>query len=147
MWNSQPVKQQARPLHPRMLADLESQIEKWLQADIIEVSDLAWASPLVPVKKKDGTIRWAVNYHQLNSVTVGDSYPSRSPNELLDRLEPSDCFSTLDVSQACHMIKIAEESKHLTAFTSLLGLFHFKAMAFGLLNAGARYSRYSECLE
>ena len=53
---AQPVKQQARPLHPRMLADLESQIEKWLQADIIEVSDLAWASPLVPVKKKDGTV-------------------------------------------------------------------------------------------
>ena len=51
-----PIKQQARPLHPRKLADLESQIEKWLQADIIKVSELAWASPLVPVKKKDGTV-------------------------------------------------------------------------------------------
>ena len=89
-----------------MLADLESQIEKWLQADIIKVSDSALASPLVPVKKKDGTIRWAVDYHQLNSVTVGDSYPSRSPNDLLDWLTPSDCFSTLDVSQAYHIIKV-----------------------------------------
>ena len=83
----------------------------------------------------------------MNSVTVGNSYPSRSLNDLLDWLEPSDCFSTLDVRQANHCIKIADESKHLTAFTSPLGLFHFKAMAFGLLNAGARYSRFSEGLE
>ena len=54
---------------------------------------------------------------------------------------------TLDVAQAYHTIKIADESKHVTAFTSPLGLFHFKAMAFGLLNAGARYSCFSEGLE
>ena len=100
------------------------------------MSDSAWASPLVPVKKKDGTIWWAEDYCRLNSVTVGDSYPSRSPNELLDRLTPSDCFSMLDVCQAYHVIKVAEQSKHVTAFTSPLGLYQFKCMAFGLLNAG-----------
>ena len=51
---SRPVKQQARPLHPRMMADLESQIQCWLEADIIEVSESDWASPLVPVKKRMG---------------------------------------------------------------------------------------------
>merc|ERR1712015_285849 len=77
----------------------------------------------------------------------GRPYICRSPNELLDQLEPLDCFSTLDVAQAYHTIKIVDESKHVTAFTSPLGLFHFKAMAFRLLNAGARYSRFSEGLE
>ena len=144
---AQPVKQQACPLHPRMMAGLENQVRKWLEANIIEVSVSAWASPLVPVKTKDGTIWWAVDYCRLNSVTMGDSYPSRSPNELLDRLTPSDCFSTLDVCQAYHVIKVAEQSKHVTAFTSPLGLYQFKCMAFGLLNAGARYLHFSEGFE
>ena len=73
---AQPVKQQARPLHPRMIADLENQIKCWLESDIIEVSESDWDLPLVPVKKKDGTVRWVVDYRQLNSVTIGDSYPS-----------------------------------------------------------------------
>ena len=137
---AQPVKQQACPLHPRMMADLENQVSKWLEADIIKVSDSAWASLLVLVKKKDGTIRWAVDYCQLNSITIGDSYPSRSPNELLDRLTPSVC-------QAYHVIKVAEQSKHVTAFTSPLGLYQYKCTAFGLLNAGAWHLHFSEGLE
>ena len=73
---AQPVKQQARPLHPRMIADLENQIKCWLESDIIEVSESDWDLPLVPVKKKDGTVQCAVDYCQLNSITIGDSYPS-----------------------------------------------------------------------
>ena len=59
----------------------------------------------------------------------------------------TDCFSTLDGALAYHVIKIADESKHVTTFMSPLGLYQFKAMAFGLLNARARYSRFSEGLE
>ena len=92
---------------------------------VIEPADSPWASPLVPVKKKNGAIRWATDFRVLNSLTVDDSFPTPNISEVLETLSESKVFSTLDAQNAYHCIS--------TAF----GLYQFCHLPFGLKNAGA----------
>ena len=70
-----------------------------------------WASPLVPVTKKDGSTCWAINYWVLNSFTVPDSYPTPSLSAVIDSLAGSCIFISLDAVQAFHNIPIKEASQ------------------------------------
>ena len=77
-----PVKCRYRPIPPDLEGNLRSQLDRWLQEDVIEPSDSPWSSNLVPVKKKNGEIRWCVDWRRLNDVTYKDSWPmppSRTP--------------------------------------------------------------------
>mgnify|MGYP001800389696 CR=1 FL=1 len=78
-----PIKQKLRPMHPQQQADLKIQLDEWLKEGVIRPSKSPWASPLVPVKKKDGRTRWCVDYRQVNARTVGDSFPSPTVEEIL----------------------------------------------------------------
>ena len=72
---TQPIRQKFRDLNPRQEAELEAQLEIWLKEGVIEPSSSAWSSPLVPIKMKDGSTRWAVDYQALNKCLELDSYP------------------------------------------------------------------------
>jgi hypothetical protein len=72
---TEPIRQRYRELNPKMLKDLEAQMKDWMDQGVIEPSTSPWASPLVPVRKKDGKIRWAVDFRRLNSCLEQDSYP------------------------------------------------------------------------
>ena len=64
-----------RRLSEHQTKDLQAQIAGWLKDGVVEPAESPWGSPLVPVAKKDGATRWAVDYRALNAVTVADSYP------------------------------------------------------------------------
>merc|ERR1711973_16067 len=145
--DSTPVKQTLRPLHPLLKDNLADQIQKWLEEDVIEPSTSPWASPLHPVKKKEGRTRWTVDFRALNQVTEGDSFPSPSLEGLLQEV-PTDAhiFSTLDASQAYLSVPVHPESRKFTAFITPYGLFQFKKTPFGLLNAGAALNKVAEAV-
>ena len=82
-----------------------------------------WASPLVPVAKKDGSTRWAIDYRALNQFIVPNSYPTPSLSDVIDSLAGSCVFSSLDVVQAFHNIPIEEASQDATGFICSFGLF------------------------
>ena len=134
----------ARPLHPQTREALKEQIEAWLADDVIQPSCSEWASAMVPVKKKDGSWRWAVDYRGLNGVTVPDMFPTPNISQILERLGGSKVFSSLDAAQAYHNVSLTPRARPLTAFITYLGLYEFKRMPFGLKNAGATYSRLAQ---
>jgi dUTPase len=141
---AKPFKGHNRQLNPRQEDDLHGQLEAWEREDVIEDSNSPWGAPLIPALKKDGRLRWCVDFRKLNDVTVKDSYPLPLIQANLHKLGKSKIFSTLDGTGAYHNISISERDRPLTAFLTPWGQYQFKRMPFGLCNAPQAYSRLVE---
>ena len=139
---ARPVRAKLRPLNPIQEADLQRQMDAWLDAQLIEPSQSPWASALVPVSKKGSDkLRWTVDYRALNKVTIKDAFPLGNIETNLHRLQGSKVYSALDCSNAFHAIPIPEECRDYTSFITPTGSYRFTRMPFGLANAPSQYSR------
>ena len=136
-----PVRAAVRRIKPSLQSCLREQLDSWLKDGVIAPAVSPWGSPLVPVAKKDGTTRWAVDYRELNKYTLPDAYPTPCLSHIVESLAGSRVFSSLDAAQAFHNVPIEEDSQDATAFVCMYGLFKFLRMPFGLRNAGAVYCR------
>ncbi|MCG8045580.1 MAG: RNase H-like domain-containing protein, partial [Candidatus Thiodiazotropha endolucinida] len=119
-------------------------LDLMLAQDIIQPSASPWASPIVLVKKKDGTRRFCVDYRRLNDVTTKDAYPLPRIDESLDQLAGSKWFSCLDLSSGYWQLEVEPSDMPKTAFITRRGLFQFKVLPFGLCNAPATFERLME---
>ncbi len=96
-------------------------------------------SPL-RVRKKDGGIRIVVDFRKLNKVTIPEPFTMPSIDFVVSQLGEARFLSKLDLLKGFHHVPLAEESKHLTSFSCLLGKFQYRIMPFGLRNAPATFS-------
>ena len=87
-----------------------------------------WASPIVLVDKKDGTIRFCVDYRKVNQVAKFDAYPMPRVEEVLDSIGSEKFITTLDLARGYWQIPLAESSKEISAFTTPYGLYEFEVM-------------------
>ena len=142
-----PIKERHRPVAPGMYQTVKKLLTDMKEADVIQESQSPWAAPMVLVKKKDGTIRFCVDYRKLNDITHKDAYPLPRIEESLTALGSAAYFSTLDLTSGYWQVPMAVEDREKTAFVTPMGLFEFKSMPFGLCNAPATFQRLMErCL-
>ena len=120
---------------------VKEELEEMLKHGVIERSNSPWASPMVLVKKKDGSLRVCVDFRRLNGVTRQDAYPMPRIDELIDRLGRAKVITTLDLSKGYWQVPVAAEDRAKTAFSSPYGLFQFTVMPFGLQGAPATFQR------
>ncbi|GFW55987.1 retrovirus-related Pol polyprotein from transposon 412 [Trichonephila clavipes] len=139
-----PIKQHPRRLPFAKQEEVGTILREMQENDIIEPSSSPWASPIVLVRKKDGSTRFCVDYRKLNDVTKKDSYPLPRIDDTLDTLSGHKWFSTLDLKSGYWQVEIHPEDREKTAFTSGQGLWQFKVMPFGLCNAPATFERLME---
>ncbi|GBM54065.1 Retrovirus-related Pol polyprotein from transposon 297 [Araneus ventricosus] len=121
---------------------INEQIEQWLKDKIIRPSTSDYSSPVVLVKKKDGSSRLCIDYQRLNKITMREHFPLPLIDDLLDRLQSANIFSTLDLKNAFFHVDIDPSSKKYTSFITDTGQYEFNKMSFGLTNSPSVFQRY-----
>ncbi|CDJ69949.1 LOW QUALITY PROTEIN: OSJNBa0079C19.6 protein, related [Eimeria necatrix] len=125
---------------------------KFHKQEIAKLSDIGWigptysriCSPTIMVDKRgDGSgerkMRMVVNYQALNALTIAPDFPLPPIQTILELLAGAKYFSTLDLEAGFHQIRMAKEDRWKTAFRSVLGLFEYQVMPFGLKGAPATF--------
>ena len=144
--NAVPIKQRPRR-PPRAFAGEEEEIiASQLEAGIIRESTSPWSSPLVYVRKRDGSTRQCVDYRKLNEVTKKDAYPLPRIEDCLDCLGGAKIFSTLDLQSGYWQIEIKDADRPKTAFSTRTGHYEYVTMPFGLCNAPGTFERAMELI-
>jgi hypothetical protein len=129
------------------LKALKAYIETNLASGFIQRSSSPAASPILFVKKKDGSLRLCVDYRALNHASVKNRYPLPLISEILERVGKAKIFTKLDLRGAYNLIRIKEGDEFKTAFRTRYGQFEYRVMPFGLTNAPATFQAYmDDCL-
>lgn len=112
-----------------------------LKQDIIEPSESPWSSPIVLIRKKNGTMRLCIDYRKVNDVTKKDSFPVSRIDDKLDALSGAEWFNVLDLQSGYFQVICDKNDREKTAFVTENGLYQFKIMPMGLCSAPSTFER------
>ena len=123
---------------------VEKEIEKLKSLSIIEPSKSAWTSPIVPIKKPDGSIQLCVDYRKLNAVTKPDMHYMPTFHEVVREVGALRVISVLDLTKGYYQVEITSKDQAKTTFTSHFGKNQFLRVQFGLRTVPAIFQRLIE---
>ena len=119
-----------------------------LDVGSIKPSNSAWSNVVILVRKKDGGLRFCIDFRHLNSHTKKDAFPLPQIHDTISALKGSKYYITVDLLSGFWQTPMAAESKQYTAFTvCMLGFYECECMLFGLCNAPATFQHLMQnCL-
>ena len=146
--NYTPFKERYCRIPPHLFDEVKNHLKEMIDVGAICKSNSPWASAVVLVRKKDGSLRFCIDLRKLNARTIKDAYSLPRIDETLDCLGGPMIFTSLDLKSGYWQVEMEEESKPLTAFTvDPLGFYECERMHFGLTNAPATFQHLMEnCL-
>lgn len=139
-----PFRERSRRIAPADIDDVRRHLKDLLAAGIIKESRSPYASPIVIVRKKNGSVRMCIDYHTLNNRTIPGQYTTPRIDDALDCLSGSRWFSVLDLRSGYYQIPMAAEDRDKTAFICPLGFYEFQRMPQGITGAPATFQRLME---
>ena len=139
---AKPFTQKLRQVHPRKVVAIKAEIEKLLKAGFIYLVPLTeWVSNIVPVNKKQGTIRVCINFRDLNKACPKDNFPTLHIDQIIDNCAGRVIFSFMDGFSGHNQIEILPTDQHKTTFICPWETFVYRKLPFDLKNAGATFQR------
>ena len=136
-----PIRCKPYPLPYAMREELRNEVDTMLEMGVVRPSTSPYASPIVMVKKKDGSNRVCVDFRKLNKITEVDPEPMTTAEDLFRRLSGKKFLSKIDLTKGYWQIPVAPEDVHKTAFVTPDGQYEFTRMPFGMVNSGATLVR------
>ena len=126
-----PFKEHFCRIPPPQLDEVREHLKLMLDAGVIQPSNSPWCNTVVLIRKKDGSLRFCIDFRKLNSLTVKDSYPLPRICETLESLAGMAHYTTIDMNSGFWQVLMDEESKQYTAFTlGSMGLYECKSIPF-----------------
>lgn len=139
--DAKPVKLPPRRVPLHLQKEVADHIKQMQENGIIRPSCSPWAAPVVLVRKRDGSLRFCVDYRKLNELTRKDAYPLPRIDDALDSLNNACWFSTLDLASGYWQVEVDPKDRYKTAFITRQGLFEFNVLSFGLCNSPSTFQR------
>nr|XP_006823664.1 PREDICTED: uncharacterized protein LOC100372741 [Saccoglossus kowalevskii] len=137
----EPIRSRPYPVPYSVRESLKEDIQSMLKMGVIRETESPYASPVVIVRKKDGSNRICIDYRKLNKVTVFDPEPMVTADDMFQYLSKDKYFTKVDLSKGFWQVPVAGEDIHKTAFVTPDGTYEFLKMPFGMMNSGATLVR------
>ena len=146
--DTEPFKERFRRIAPPLVEEVREHIQEMLDGGAICPSQSPWCNAIVLVRKKDGGLRFYIDFRRLNSRTKKDAYPLPRMQETMESMVGTHFFSTMDLKSDFWQVKMAKDSQQYTAFTvGSMGVYEFLRMSYRLCNAPATFQRLMQnCL-
>lgn len=136
---AQPYSRPLRRMSTQELDELKKQLQEYLDDGRLRPSESPWGTNVIFAKKKDGSLRFCVDYRGLNDLTVRNSYPLPHMEDLFDRLQGGQYYSKIDLRSGFFQIGMSQEDCAKTAFRTRYGHFEWTVLPMGLTNAPATF--------
>nr|GEV78409.1 putative reverse transcriptase domain-containing protein [Tanacetum cinerariifolium] len=132
-----PIPRTPNRLAPSEMQELSNQLQELADRGFIRPSTSPWGAPVLFVKKKDGSFRMCIDYHELNKLTVKNHYPLPRIDDLFDQLYGLSVYSKIDLRSGYHQLRVRDKDIPKTALRTRYRHYEFQVMSFGLTNAPA----------
>jgi hypothetical protein len=149
---AKPMRQRPYTLNPKYKEKAKKEIDRMLDAGIIEpMVELECISPIMVQDKKTRGIKICVDLRKLNDACLHDPFPTPFKDEVLENIGGREDYSFIDRFSGYHQIKIAWEDRYKTTFAIEWGSYQYTVMPFGLKKAPTIFSRvvvayFKECI-